>query len=117
MTQTLRDLTRGGRDLAAAHLARRGYTILARDAQTRHGALDIVAAHDDAVVFVSVATIRARQAAPPIDTQQMRRRAVDWLASSPRPRASDIRFLALTVVVDAQGRLVRLDHPEPAEGE
>jgi len=110
MTQTLRDISRAGRDLAAAHLERRGYTVLARDQQTRHGVLDIVAVHANDLAFVAVSTLRTGQVARPMDEQQMRRRAVAWLAESPRPRATEIHFAAINVVLDTAGRLVRLDH-------
>ncbi len=52
-------LGRLGEDLAAAHLERLGYTVLARNHRTRHGELDIVATDGGTLVFVEVKTRRA----------------------------------------------------------
>jgi len=43
-----------GEDLACAELRRRGYAILARRHRTRYGEIDIVARHDETIVFVEV---------------------------------------------------------------
>jgi len=45
-----------GEDRAAAFLAGKGYHILARNVRTRYGELDIVALHEDTIVFVEVKT-------------------------------------------------------------
>ncbi len=49
---------RRGEELAAAHLAAKGYRIIARNWRCRAGELDIVAQFEDVLVFVEV---RARQ--------------------------------------------------------
>jgi putative endonuclease len=46
-----------GEDIAAEHLAERGYEILARNARTPYGEIDIVAKQDDIVFFVEVKTL------------------------------------------------------------
>jgi putative endonuclease len=46
-----------GEDAAAAHLAERGYEILARNARTPYGEIDIVARQGDVTIFVEVKTL------------------------------------------------------------
>jgi putative endonuclease len=57
MTPTHRQaLARWGENLAAETLAERGYQILARNARTPHGELDLVARQGTITVFVEVKT-------------------------------------------------------------
>jgi putative endonuclease len=117
-----RSLAATGEDLAAAHLERLGYAIIARNHRTRFGELDIVACDAYALVFAEVKTRRATRAgASPWDAlherkrAQVRRMAVAWLATeADRPHGLPIRFDAIGVVIDPRGRLVRLDHLEGA---
>ena len=53
-----RKLGRRGEDIAAAHLSRQGYAILARNWRCPHGELDIVAREGETLTFVEV---RARR--------------------------------------------------------
>jgi putative endonuclease len=46
-----------GEDKAAEHLAERGYEILARNARTPYGEIDIVARQGDVTIFVEVKTL------------------------------------------------------------
>jgi putative endonuclease len=114
-----------GEQLAADHLARRGMKILARNFRTRHGELDIIALDTSAIVFCEVKTRLASVAAgarDPLESvhprkrAQVRRMAASWLAAADtgRPRASDLRFDAIGVTLDRDGRLLRLDHLEAA---
>jgi len=120
-----RRLGAAGEQLAAEHLVRRGMTILARNFRTRHGELDIIALDTSAIVFCEVKTRVAPvagQARDPLESvhprkrAQVRRMAASWLATadSGRPRASDLRFDAIGVTLDRDGRLLRLDHLEAA---
>jgi putative endonuclease len=128
---TRSSLGRLGEDLAAAHLKRRGYAILARNMRTRAGEIDLIACGMGAIVFAEVKTRRVRRAAAghpgaeapqPLEAigarkqLQVRRLAAAWLAesSAPRPRTSEIRFDAIAVTVDGRDRLIRLDHIEGA---
>ena len=52
-----------GERLAARHLRRQGYRILARNYQTRFGEIDVIARKGDTLVFVEVKT---RAAAAPV---------------------------------------------------
>ncbi len=124
-----RALGRRGEELAQAHLARLGFSIIARNARTRQGEIDVIAFKDAALVFVEVktrtssapsqrqrpeqeplASLRPRQQA------RLRRLALAWLTQQrdPRVRAHTIRFDAIGVVLDRRGRLLRLEHLEGA---
>ena len=46
-----------GEDAAADYLAERGYEIIARNARTPYGEIDIVAKQDDITIFVEVKTL------------------------------------------------------------
>jgi putative endonuclease len=128
-----RRLGRLGEELAAAHLQRLGFAILARNVRTRHGEIDLIAFDGRTLVFAEVKTRRARHgrctlaahhdplaSLRPRQRLRLRRLAAAWLGSdgsrtsSRRPPAETIRFDAVGVVVDAQDRLLRLDHLEGA---
>ena len=124
-----RGIGRCGEELAAAHLERLGLRVLARNARTPAGEIDIVARDERALVFVEVKTRVARRrslsgvgdCAPleslrPRQRARLRRAAVAWMAEArlARPRPPEIRFDAIAVVLDAQGRLLRLEHLEGA---
>src|SRR5687767_10698742 len=53
-TDPRQSLGKLGEDLACDELARRGYEILALRYRTRLGEIDIIARHDEAIVFVEV---------------------------------------------------------------
>jgi putative endonuclease len=124
-----RALGRRGEQLAAEHLLRLGYELLARNVRTRHGEIDIIARDRAVLVFVEVKTRcrRSRSGAVeplggvrPLQRLRLRRLASAWLADSEaRSRAGGrgfktIRFDAVGVVVDRDSRLLRLDHVEAA---
>jgi putative endonuclease len=109
-----------GERLAAAHLQRLGYVILARNHRTRWGELDLIAHTDGTLVFIEVKTRRrsARAGSPfeavgPRKQAQVRRMAAGWLARvHDRPHAEDLRFDVIGVIVDGAGALVALEHRE-----
>jgi putative endonuclease len=109
-----------GEELAAAHFARLGFEVLARNHRTRFGELDLVVFDGSTIVFVEVKTCRAGAGAPwdnlhgPKRTQ-VRRMAAAWLTEvSDRPFGAALRFDAIGVLLDPDGGLVRLDHLEAA---
>ncbi|MGH2865174.1 MAG: YraN family protein [Solirubrobacteraceae bacterium] len=118
-----------GEDLAAAHLARLGFSTLARNVRTRSGEIDLIVFDGSTLVFAEVKTRRLRagqrgirpdqQPLPWLRSRQrarVRRLAVAWLGekSRGRPSARTIRFDAIGVIVNTHGRLLRLDHVEGA---
>jgi putative endonuclease len=113
------DLGRAGEQLAAQHLERLGFRIVARNHRTRFGELDLIAADDRWLVFCEVKTTRGSLV--PWDLlhgrkqQQVRRMACHYLAAeAERPRGLALRFDAIGIRIDARGRLVSLDHLEAA---
>ncbi len=113
-------LGRRGEQLAAEHLERLGWTIVARNHHTRFGELDIVALDGETLVFVEVKTCRLGRGRPwdnlhERKRSQVRRMATVWLYDVPqRPRFWTIRCDAIGVVLDDRGALVRLDHLQAA---
>jgi putative endonuclease len=109
-----------GEELAARHLERLGYDVVARRHRTRFGELDLIATDGDVLVFVEV---KARRAGPtsPYDALdeakqvQVRRMAAAYLHDErERPFYSEMRFDAIAVTVDGGGGLVALEHLEGA---
>lgn len=114
-----RHLGRLGEQLAAEHLERLGFAIVARNHRTRHGELDLVACDGRVLVFCEVKTRRGRgepwDALHDAKRVQVRRMARSYLAEvADRPRVPELRFDAIGVTIDPYGRLVRLDHLENA---
>jgi putative endonuclease len=127
-----RELGRVGEQLAAEHLERLGFTILARNVRTRHGEIDLVAFDGHALVFAEVKTRRGRRhragaalADEPLASlrarqrARLRRLAVAWLSAqrsggTAAPFAQELRFDAIGVLLDGAGALLRLDHLEGA---
>lgn len=121
-TDLRQHLGRAGEDLALAHLERLGYELVARNHRTRFGELDLIMRDAGALVFVEVKSRRESavgrgpwEALHPRKQRQVRAMAVAYLTESlDRPYKDTLRFDAIGVVVDARGRLVRLDHIEGA---
>ncbi len=118
-----------GERLARTHLEARGLTVLDANFRTRHGELDIVAADSRCLVFCEVKTRIARagdagdggELGPfasigPRKRQRLRLLAREWLArhGPDAPWRPELRFDAVGVELDEQGRLVRIDHLEGA---
>ncbi|HEY1357591.1 MAG TPA: YraN family protein [Thermoleophilaceae bacterium] len=110
-----------GEQLAADHLAARGYELLERNYRTRYGELDIVARDGRVLVFCEV---KARLGAGPIGPlaavgprkrSQLRRMAGQWLHERGPVRGTrDVRFDVVGINLDAGGRVQALDHMEGA---
>src|SRR6185437_12425227 len=116
---------RRGEELAAAHLSRRGFTILDRNVRSRYGEIDIVACDGRVLAFVEVKTTRASRrpaATAPLERvggaqrARLRRLALSWLLNRPRGRGRppEVRFDAIGVVLAPDGRLLALEHVEGA---
>jgi putative endonuclease len=108
---------------AAEHLASLGYEILARNARTRYGELDLIACDGQALVFIEVKGIRSgSRVGPerpvlwvtPRKQLQVRRLATAWLAerreSGSALRYAEIRFDAVGIVLDRRDVVLEIDH-------
>ena len=113
-------LGRLGEQLAAEHLERLGYRVVARNYRTRFGELDLVVTDDEVLVFCEVKTRRAGSGDPwdslgEAKRRQVRSMGVAWLSEvHDRPRTSRLRFDAIGVQIDRTGALVELEHMEAA---
>ena len=107
-------------------MQRLGFRVLERNVRTREGEIDLIVFDGHTLVFAEVKTAAApaggRLEAVPLDwlrprqRLRIRRLARAWLADPQRdhPRAAELRFDAVGVVVDGQGRLQALEHLEGA---
>jgi putative endonuclease len=66
---------RWGEEAVAAYLAERGYEILARNARTPYGEIDIVARQVDITIFVEVKTRTSNKMGLPEDSVNLRKQA------------------------------------------
>jgi putative endonuclease len=123
-------LGRRGEELAAGHLRKLGFVVLARNVRTRHGEIDLIARRATVLVFVEVKTRRvgARQHRLRDDQLplsglgarqrlRLRRLAGAWLAEQRGGAvrgAPTIRLDAIGVVIDTDGCLRQIDHLEGA---
>jgi putative endonuclease len=124
-----RTLGAAGELLAARHLEARGFEIVDQNFRTRYGELDLVASDRRFLVFCEVKTRIARGEQGPLGPlaaigvrkrRQVRAMAREWLgARAPDARCDsgsppEIRFDAIGLTLDVQGRLMSLEHLEGA---
>jgi putative endonuclease len=124
-----RTLGAAGELLAARHLEARGFEIVDQNFRTRYGELDLVASDRRFLVFCEVKTRIARGEQGPLGPlaaigvrkrRQVRAMAREWLgARAPDARCDsgsppEIRFDAIGLTLDVQGRLLSLEHLEGA---
>jgi len=108
-----------GESAAAAHLARRGIAVVARNWRCPIGEIDLVARAGDQVVFVEVRARRAGPIAPeetisPAKARRLAALALAYLQAAALPEHTPWRIDLVAVVVDAAGRVERLTHIESA---
>lgn len=108
-----------GEQLAAEHLERLGYEVVARNHRTRYGEIDLIAADRATLVIVEVKSRRGDGS--PWDNLDARKRAQvrrmgrAYLSDvTDRPRRSHVRFDAIGVRFDSAGAFAGLDHLESA---
>jgi putative endonuclease len=108
-----------GERRAAAHLARLGWRILARNVRAGGVEMDLVATRRDVVAFVEVKTRRSRAFGPgelAVDGRKrgrLLRGAAAWLGEHPGRRGRRVRFDVIVCDVGADGGW-RLHHLEEA---
>ncbi len=120
MTATRLSLGRRGEDYAARRLAAAGWELVARNARTRTGEIDLIGIDGDCLVFVEVKTLRlggehgperAVLAIGPQKQLRLRRLAREWLGSQPRTTGfGQIRFDAIGISVARDGSLANYEH-------
>jgi len=126
MTEARQRTGRAAEEIVASRLHAARWEIVARNARTRYGELDIVALDGSTLVFLEVKAgregasfgpSRPVHAIGPRKQRQVRRLATAWLAerrSSGLPRYGAIRFDAVGVSFDRRGGIADVEHIENA---
>ncbi len=104
-----------GETAASAWLVERGYEILARNARTRFGEIDMVARHGEVIVFIEVKSrTSARFGHPSEAIGALKQHRLARLASAylhgQRLDGCAVRFDAIAVHLDAAGRIALIEH-------
>ncbi len=103
-----------GERVAARHLKRQGYRILARQSRNRIGELDLIALDGGTIVFVEVKTRSTHAAGHPTEAitaekrRQLTRVALCWLKSRGLLEARS-RFDVVAITWEEQGK-PRVEH-------
>lgn len=105
-----------GEELAAAYLREKGYVILERDWHSKHRDIDIIALHDNCIVFVEVKTRRNRDFGDPLQAvdhakQKNLCRAINHYIHY-RKSNSPWRFDVITIVGELGSGLPEINHIE-----
>jgi putative endonuclease len=117
-TDRRRRLGQQGEALAARHLERKGYQILARNWRCSAGELDLVARQGDCLVTVEVRTRRGRHFGTPEESVTPAKQA--RLIELSEAYVDDSGWLGhwridvVAIEMDRAGRLLRLEHYENA---
>jgi putative endonuclease len=111
-------LGRHGEELAARHLAAKGYEIVARNWRCETGEIDLVARDSADLAFVEVRTRRGRALGSPEEsiTAAKRARLIDLAEAYVQAEswAGGWRIDVVAVEMDRRGRLLRVDLYENA---
>ena len=113
-----RGLGRRGEELAARHLAARGYDIVARNWRCEAGELDLVARDSAGLVFVEVRTRRGGALGTPEESitpaKQARLISLAEAYVQVHDWPGDWRIDVVAVEMDRRGRLLRVEQYENA---
>jgi len=119
MADRRRALGRLGESLAARELERRGYRIVARNWRCPVGEIDLVAEHDDMLVFVEVRTRRGNARGTPQESITPAKQAklietAQTYLSEQETGECDWRIDVIAVEMSPRGQLLRIDVIENA---
>jgi putative endonuclease len=120
VTRERQECGRAGEDRAAAFLAARGFTILARNVRAAAGEIDVIALDGDTLVFCEIRTRRssrqggALESVTPAKQRQVVRVAEWFLGRHPELHARPIRFDV--VAIDVRGERAAIAHVRDAFG-
>ena len=113
-----RGLGRRGEELAARHLAAKGYEIVEQNWRCETGELDLVAREGQCLVLVEVRTRRGRSMGSPEESittaKQARLIGLGEAYIQERDWAGHWRIDVVAIEMDGRGRLLRVDHYENA---
>ena len=115
-----RGLGRYGEDLAARHLAGKGYEVLARNWRCASGELDLVVRDGDCLALVEVRARRGQVLGTPEESitvaKQVRLVELAEAYVQAHQWHGDYRIDVVAIEFDERGRLLRVDHYENAVG-
>jgi putative endonuclease len=119
-TDDRRGLGRHGEELAARHLADKGFHIVARNWRCQSGEIDLIARDGDDLAFVEVRTRRGQAYGSPEESvtpaKQARLAALAETYVQAEAWPGNWRIDVIAVEMDARGRLLRIDHYANAVG-
>ncbi|MVO99176.1 YraN family protein [Paenibacillus lutrae] len=113
---TRQSLGKYGENKAEEHLQGLGYRILARNWRCRYGELDLIAEHEDVVVFIEVRTRRLTgrfgYAKESVDGRKQTkvRQISQMYLHSVKQQERKLRFDVITVEMSALSEFVKLEH-------
>jgi putative endonuclease len=119
-TDDRRGLGRHGEELAARHLADKGFHIVARNWRCQSGEIDLIARDGDDLAFVEVRTRRGKaygspeESITPAKQARLATLAETYVQAEAWP--GNWRIDVVAVEMDARGRLLRIDHYANAVG-
>lgn len=123
MTNQRKKLGAWGENLAARYLEAHGYTILVRGWRCRAGEIDLIAQHDDMLVFVEVRTRRgdqhgtAEESITPSKAARLIELANEYLLEREEqgdPWNGAFRIDVIAITLDQRGVLKQINHVESA---
>jgi len=103
-----------GESLAVKHLRNKGYKILGRNFRSKFGEIDIIAIHENDLVFIEVKTRWSQSFGPPEEAitpwkiRRMIKAGQYFQMLHPNPPES-LRLDAVAIDLDAQGKLQRIE--------
>jgi len=110
------DLGRQGEKMAAEHLRKKGYSIRAQNYKFGKSEVDIVAEHDNGLVFVEVKTRQSSYLSDPEHTVSMKKQKQVIRAADAYVKEHDLdvesRFDIISVIIN--GEYTKVDHIEDA---
>ncbi|MDD3143762.1 MAG: YraN family protein [Candidatus Cloacimonetes bacterium] len=120
LNQKANEIFHVGEDLAAKFLAKKGYSILRRNFRAATGEIDIIATHEDVLVFVEVKTRSKhsiRQALMSISRTKRKRISITaqrYIIQHPECVKSRIRFDVIIVLYFRNTNSYQIEHLEDA---
>jgi len=119
MGRATQEIGAHGEELAAKHLAAKGYRLLDRNWRWRQGEIDLVAEKGGEIVFVEVKARRSHSFGTPEEAvtlakqRKLIRTAQAYLLRQGKPQAR-WRIDVIALDLNVEGEVVRLEHLENA---
>lgn len=106
-----------GESLAASYLERQGYSIVERNVRTPYGEIDLIAAHQEAIVFLEVKTRASKSLGPPeisitSKKQEHMRSAAEFYIQQHPELQNDWRIDVITIQLGGDKTPPIIDHFE-----